>query len=251
MMLSPVTGKLLHSSFMLAALVASYWLYRRRREGLPVENDHKRFLSLAALLGAFIGAKLPFVLERDWSGLSPWIHWLSDGKTVLGGIFGGYISVEITKAWLGIRHRTGDVFAIPIAVGMSIGRIGCFVGGCCYGTPTQLPWGVAFASAPDRGEFLRHPTQIYESLFHAIAIVGLIELERRECFAGQRLKLYLISYLLFRFFTEYIRPEPILFSGLTAYQVACLLLSILLVCQFVWHAQPTGSDGGQNSQRMK
>ena len=183
--------------------------------------------------------------------MSPWIHWLSDGKTVLGGIFGGYISVEITKAWLGIHQRTGDVFAIPIAVGMSIGRLGCFVGGCCYGIPTQLPWGVAFASAPDRGEYLRHPTQIYESLFHAIAIVGLIELERREWFAGQRLKLYLLSYLLFRFLTEYIRPEPILFSGLTAYQVACLTLSILLVSQFFWHARSTGLDGGSSLHLKK
>jgi prolipoprotein diacylglyceryltransferase len=128
---SPQAGKLLHSLLMLLALVVSYWLYRHSRQKLEISSDHKRFLSLAALLGAFIGAKLPFLLERDWTGLSPWTHWLSDGKTVLGGIFGGYIAVELTKAWLGVRQGTGDAFAVPIAAGLSIGRIGCFLGGCC------------------------------------------------------------------------------------------------------------------------
>jgi len=236
-MLGSSTGRLLHSLLMLVALLASYWVYRRNRERLDLTNDHKRFLSLAALLGAFVGAKLPFVIESDWSGLSPWIHWLSDGKTVLGGIFGGYIAVELTKAFLGIRQRTGDSYAVPVAIGLSIGRIGCFFGGCCYGTPTLLPWGVAFATAPDRGEYFRHPTQIYEALFHGLSIVILIFIEYRGWYNGQRLKLYLLAYLIFRFFTEFIRPEPILVLGLTAYQIACLLFALLLAVQFYWHAR--------------
>ena len=78
-MVSPATGRFLHTLLMLAALVASYWLYKQSQTKLALSDDHKRFLSLAALLGAFIGAKLPFLLEKDWIGLSPWIHWLSDG----------------------------------------------------------------------------------------------------------------------------------------------------------------------------
>lgn len=233
-MLSPATGKLLHSLFMLVALALSYWLYRRNRENLSVSDDHKRFLSLAALLGAFLGAKLPFLLEQDWSGLSPWVHWLSDGKTVLGGIFGGYVTVELAKAYLGVRQGTGDAFAVPVAAGLSIGRIGCFFGGCCYGIPTALPWGVPFATAPDGGELLRHPVQLYETIFHVLGIAGLMLLDRKGWMPGQRLKIYLLGYLVFRFLTEYIRPEPKLWQGITAYQLACVGLSIMLVAQFLW-----------------
>jgi phosphatidylglycerol:prolipoprotein diacylglycerol transferase len=186
---------------------------------------------LAALLGAFIGAKLPFLLERDWTGLSPWTHWLSDGKTVLGGIFGGYVAVELTKAWLGVRQGTGDAFAVPIAAGLSIGRIGCFLGGCCYGIPTTLPWGVAFKTAPDAGECMRHPVQLYETLFHSAALIALVMLEHRQWVAGQHLKLYLIGYLIYRFITEWIRPEPKFLFGLTVYQIACVFLAILLIGQ--------------------
>lgn len=232
-MLDPTTGRFLHSMLMLAALVASYWLYKQNRTKLEVSEDHKRFLSLAALLGAFIGAKLPFMLEQDWSGLSPWIHWLSDGKTVLGGIFGGYVSVELTKAWLGVRKGTGDAFAIPIAAGLSIGRLGCFFGGCCFGIPTQLPWGIAFPTAPDGGELLRHPIQLYETLFHALALGGLVILQQRQRFAGHRLKVYLIGYLVFRFFTELLRPEPVMVAGLTAYQIACVVLATGLLAQYL------------------
>ena len=229
--MSPQAGKLLHSLMMLLALVVSYWLYRHSRQKLEISSDHTRFLSLAALLGAFIGAKLPFLLERDWTGLSPWTHWLSDGKTVLGGIFGGYVAVELTKAWLGVRQGTGDAFAVPIAAGLSIGRIGCFLGGCCYGIPTTLPWGVAFKTAPDAGECMRHPVQLYETLFHSIALIALVMLEHRRWVAGQRLKLYLIGYLIYRFITEWIRPEPKVLYGFTAYQIACVFLAILLIGQ--------------------
>ena len=232
-MSSLLSGRLMHSLLMLTALVASYWIYKRGQTKLSGSEDHKRFLSLAALLGAFIGAKLPFLIEQDWSGLSPWTHWLSDGKTVLGGIFGGYVAVELTKAWLGVRHSTGDAFALPIAVGLSIGRIGCFFGGCCYGIATELPWGVTFPTAPDGGQLIRHPIQIYETIFHSLAIDLLLLAESKGWFSGQRLKLYLLGYLGFRFLTETIRPEPILFANLTAYQIACLGLSILLVVQLL------------------
>lgn len=236
-MVSLATGRFLHSLMMVAALIASYWLYRQSRVKLLVTGDQKRYLSLAALLGAFIGAKLPFLLERDWSGLSPWVHWLSDGKTVLGGIFGGYLAVEMTKAWLGVRQRTGDAFAMPVAAGLSFGRIGCFFGGCCYGTPTQVPWGVAFPTAPDGGELLRHPVQIYETLFHSIALVGLVLFERQGWLKGQRLKLYLLGYLAFRFVTEWIRPESVLWLGLTAYQITCVTLAMLLGLQMLWESR--------------
>jgi prolipoprotein diacylglyceryltransferase len=93
---------------------------------------------------------------------------------------------------------------------------------------------VAFPTAPDGGQLMRHPVQIYESLFHLLGLVFLWLIERQNRFTGQRLKLYLLGYLVFRFLTETIRPEPVLYANLTAYQFACIGLAVALLAQFFW-----------------
>lgn len=238
--------KLLHSLCMLAAMAVAYALYRSTRVELPLSSDHKRFIASAACLGALIGSKLPFLIDRDWQGMSPWSSWLTDGKTVLGGLLVGYLAVEATKWYLGIRIKTGDAFAIPLAAALCIGRIGCFFGGCCFGLPTDLPWGVCFHSADGDQLNPRHPTQLYESLFHGLCLVFLVAIKTKPTesnqvtdrfFAsirGHHLKLYLLAYLVYRFMTEWIRPEPIFAWHMTAYQIACIIFALLLGLQ--WRA---------------
>jgi phosphatidylglycerol:prolipoprotein diacylglycerol transferase len=127
--------------------------------------------------------------------------------------------VEIAKASLLIRVKTGDSFAVPVAAAVAVGRLGCFSAGCCYGTETSLPWAVNFGDG-----LRRHPTQLYESAFHLTAALALAWLQRRGILKGQLIKLYIIAYLFYRFATEFIRPEPVLWRGLTGYQWACLAL---------------------------
>lgn len=229
---------------MLAAMVVAYALYRSPRTELQLSNDQKRFIAFAACLGALIGSKLPFMIDRDWQGLSPWTSWLTDGKTVLGGLLVGYLAVEFTKWYLGIRIRTGDAFAIPIAAALCIGRIGCFFGGCCFGLPTDLPWGICFHSADGDKLIPRHPTQLYESLFHGLCLVLLVAISPKSyasnqlthgviaSLQGHHLKLYLLAYLAYRFMTEWIRPEPVFAWHMTAYQIACILFAVLLGLQW-------------------
>src|SRR3954449_5562495 len=76
----------------------------------------------------------------------------------------------------------------------------------------------------------KHPTQLYEAAFHLSAAAVLFWLGRRGMFRGQLIKLYILSYLFYRFFTELIRPEARLAGGLTGYQWASLVMAIL----FVW-----------------
>ncbi len=155
--------------------------------------------------------------------------WFADGKTILGGIFGGYLSIEIMKWYQGIRVSTGDSFAIPVALAVGMGRIGCFIGGCCFGTETKLPWGMHFPLSGDSETVLRHPVQLYEATFHFAALLCLWFGQRQNMFPGNRLKAYLLAYLQFRFVTEWIRPPSTSFLGLTSYQIACILLSLLLI----------------------
>jgi phosphatidylglycerol:prolipoprotein diacylglycerol transferase len=190
-------------------------------------RKHRLALAWAAFIGAGIGAKLPFVIAAghdEWLALHAW---LSDGKTILAGMAGGYMAVEIAKKILGIHAKTGDAIAFPLAIAVAIGRWGCFFNGCCFGTETHVPWAVDFGDGRPR-----HPTQIYESLFHLAMAIVLWQLLRRGLLRWQRLKLYLIAYCLFRFTTEFIRPEPRIIGGLTAYQWAAIAMAAALIVQW-------------------
>ena len=157
-----------------------------------------------------------FEHQPDWDGLLSGRAWFDSGKTIVFGLVGGYFGVELAKWALQIRLKTGDSFAVPVAAAVAVGRLACLAGGCCYGTVTSLPWGVDFGDGQPR-----HPTQLYEFGFHLAAALMLHQLLQRRLLRGQLIKLYIISYLTYRFLTEFIRPEPQLWAGLTGYHLAC------------------------------
>ena len=222
-------SKTVYAIVMLVSLALAWWLMQRKQRSLSLSSRERALLGFAAFIGAMLGAKLPFIGQLGWDGILSGATWFVDGKTILGGIFGGYLAVEVAKVSLGIRVGTGDAFAVPIAIAVLIGRIGCFWAGCCFGQVTHLPWGISFPLAADRPGVLRHPTQIYEVIFHAFAIVALLLAERHDWCRGQRLKAYLLAYLGYRFVSEWIRPETRVLWELTIYQIACVLLSLILV----------------------
>ena len=145
-----------------------------------------------------------------------WRFWF-EGKTIIGGLLGGTIAVEWMKARVGITQRTGDLFAVPIAVGIAVGRIGCFVAGLpdhTYGIATALPWGVDFGDG-----IARHPVQLYESVFALLLAAFLARFESRR--PGDAFRVFLFAYLLWRLVIDFWKPgEPVL--GLTTLQWACL-----------------------------
>ncbi|HIE96984.1 MAG TPA: hypothetical protein EYQ63_08200, partial [Fuerstia sp.] len=152
---------------------------------------------------------------------------LISGKTILFGMVGGYFGVELAKRSIGLKMKTGDTFVVPVAVAIAIGRLACFCGGCCYGTPTGLPWAVTF---PSIDHLARHPTQLYESVFHLVAAAVAAGMIQRRMLPGQLIKLYFISYFCYRFLTEFIRPEAQVVGGLTAYQWS----TIVFIPLFLW-----------------
>jgi phosphatidylglycerol:prolipoprotein diacylglycerol transferase len=221
--------------FMLAAILTGLAVSRLQGDRLHLAPRQRLAVALGAFVGGMVGAKLPYVF-LDWARLVSGEAWLDAGKTITTGLVGGYFGVEVAKRAAGIRAKTGDALCVPLAAAIAVGRIACFVGGCCYGVPTSLPIGVDFGDG-----LHRHPTQLYEVAFHATAAVVLASLRRRGRFRTNLVKLYIVAYLVYRFATEFIRPEPRVVLGLTLYQVAALVfIPVFLVLAWRDRAQAGG-----------
>lgn len=225
-MLLPEWIILFYPLLMMSALAMGIWLKSRQKPDPRLSPFERLWIGLGAFIGAMVMARLPFVL-LDTDGMQDGSTFFMSGKTILFGLVGGYFGVELVKWRLGIKVKTGDSFAVPVAGSIAVGRLSCLAGGCCYGTPTTLPWALIFP-AVDR--LPRHPTQLYEFIFHLTAAIVLTWLQKRGLFRNQLIKLYFISYCGYRFLSEYVRPEARDVFGLTAYQWVASILVVL----FAW-----------------
>ncbi|MEQ1831301.1 MAG: prolipoprotein diacylglyceryl transferase family protein, partial [Pirellula sp.] len=122
-----------YATLLLISIAVAWWLTSHRQRRMRLSISHRCIVGVAAFVGAAIGSKIPFLAEQGWEGLYRGTVWFADGKTILGGIAGGYVAVELAKWIAGIRVRTGDSFALPVSVAVGVGRIGCFLAGCCHG----------------------------------------------------------------------------------------------------------------------
>src|SRR5262245_36575072 len=216
----------------------AYWRGRRTL-GDHVSSEARWALSAAAVVVAVIGSRMLFWLEdprRTLAQLTDLQH-LVGGQTIVGGLLGGWIGVEWQKRRIGIRQPTGDLLAVPIALGAAVGRIGCFLSGLpdgTYGIPSSLPWAV------DLGDGIpRHPTALYESAFMFALAYALSRFAPRAA-RGESFLALMGAYLTFRLVIEALKPGVTLFAGLTAIQIACVLG--LAATLRVWKArrgQPT------------
>lgn len=213
-----------HAVFEVLAYFVAFQTYRRLRRlrGDVIDAETRWSIVAAAVAGAAIGSRLLFWLEDPSAALAHWRDpaFLFAGKTIVGAILGGLIGVEVTKRAIGVRTRTGDLFVIPLCVGIAIGRIGCFLSGLedqTYGSPTSLPWAVDFGDGIGR-----HPTQLYESLFAVLLAVFLATASRRPHRDGDLFRLFVAAYMAWRLLIDILKPELRLALGLSALQWAAL-----------------------------
>jgi phosphatidylglycerol:prolipoprotein diacylglycerol transferase len=184
-----------HRFFETLAYVLSFGVYLtlRHRFRDPMATPLRWATIATAVAGAAVGSKLLSLLEDPqltWHNLhNP--AYLVGGKTIVGALAFGLLTVELTKRYIGLRQPTGDLYAIPLALGIAIGRIGCFLTGLSdntYGTPRNLPWAVNFGDG-----IPRHPTQLYEIAFllglipilYKILVAITTELEPPQLMRGQ------------------------------------------------------------------
>ncbi|MDA9479093.1 diacylglyceryl transferase [Bradyrhizobium sp. CCBAU 65884] len=217
-----MSGAFLHTIFdvlaWLAAAAAVYWLSRQCLQ-FPAQSFELPYIA-ALVFGAGLGAYL-------FGSANLWLSGESGiARSVEGAIAGGIVAIELYKWSAGIAARTGARFALPLALGIAIGRLGCYFAGLddfTYGTPTALPWAHDFGDG-----MLRHPVQLYESAAMAVfALLYVLAVVNRNAFViTNGFYLVLAYYGAQRFAWEFLKPYGTLIGPFTLFHL--LSLSILL-----------------------
>jgi prolipoprotein diacylglyceryltransferase len=219
-----------------------YLFLRHRLPQKPLPFEEHVWLMVGCVLGAALGSKMLAIIESFhayWAVRSAPMNFLA-GKTIVGGLAGGWIGVELVKRRFNIRSRTGDAFVFPIILAMCIGRVGCFLEGLddhTYGIATNLPWGVDFGDG-----IHRHPTQLYEIAFFLILGIALMIRARKPYPPGHLFRLLMLSYGLWRFAVEFIKPRET-YLGLSPIQIASLLIVLVSLAQL--RAEATAEKSGE------
>ena len=210
MTISPYTWLLL------AGILISFVFWKRRAR----QDRRLVFIYGAALIGAFFGAKIVYLLAEGWLHVGASDMWpqLAAGKSILGALLGGYVFVELAKRQLGYRQATGDDFALIAPISIGLGRVGCLLHGCCLGTVCPPDW----YTIRDLNGVSRWPAVPMELAFNAAALLFFISLRYRRALPGQHFHLYLIGYGLFRFAHEFVRATPRLLGPFSGYHLAAL-----------------------------
>lgn len=198
-----------------------HYAWLRRNTNDQINNENRLIIFIGAAFGAFVGSHVVGVLENP--ALLPKFNliYFMGNKTIVGGMLGGLIGVELTKKKIGVTASSGDLMVYPLMLAMIIGRTGCFLAGLedgTYGVASNLPWAINFGDG-----IRRHPTNLYEIVFWILLWLILKLIEGRHQFTdGSKFKVFIVSYLLIRFLDEFIKPDYFFSFGLSVIQLVCL-----------------------------
>jgi len=212
---------------------------RARRAGL----DSARIMDLGIylIIAALVGAKLMLVIV-DFGYFRDHPRELLSLVRVGGVFYGGLIFALLAGLWLVRRYKlpvwsAADMYAPGVALGHIIGRLGCLLAGCCYGRPTDLPWGITFTSpvaAASAGTPLGiplHPTQIYDAGAELLILIFLLVFEKRgRPYPGRTWWLYILLYAVARFIVEIFRADDRgIIAGVSTSQFVSLVIAPIAI----------------------
>ena len=213
-----------HIIFETLAFFVGVRLYYHVKKGItdPISDINRLWIMLGAMIGALIGSRVIAMLENPTEIMhQTWLTFYQN-KTVAGGFLGGLFGVELMKKIIGVKIASGDVYVIPIIVAVFIGRIGCFSMGVAettYGIETTSLFGMDLGDGK-----LRHPVALYEMAYMVLLFILFQKLKHKEMLNGDRFKLFMVLYFLYRFLVEFIKPYHPLFLELSSIQWSALFI---------------------------
>ncbi|WP_276168665.1 prolipoprotein diacylglyceryl transferase family protein [Zobellia alginiliquefaciens] len=200
-----------------------YYVFLRKRSADSITSANRLSIIIGAIFGALLLSRAVAFLEN------PVIHsqeeWMAlmNNKTIMGGLFGGLLGVELAKVIIGEKQSSGDLFTFPIILGIIIGRVGCFLAGTnefTYGKKTSFFMGMNLGDGLNR-----HPVALYEVFFLLLLFILLTKIQRnsKSLESGMLFKFFMISYFTFRFLIEFLKPNTFFTLGLSSIQILCLI----------------------------
>lgn len=246
--IGPVTlysyGLMIGLGFVAGVMVASY---RARQKG--IDPDSLFWLFIALLVGGVVGGRLFYIVlnPQYFSSLASVFDTRDGGLAIHGVLIGGIVALAAYSRFRTVRFvDLADLVSPSVALGQSLGRIGCFLAGCCYGIETGGSWGFATRFAPG----LRHPYQLYESAADFILFLGLLRVSSRMKVKGGVFLSYGFGYSLIRFFLEFLRDNDTHVLGLSYGQWGSLAAALVAAGVFAFlsahQTEKVSVEQGQN-----
>ena len=239
------------------AFVVGIIMAQRRAKRYGIEPGFILDLSIIILVSSIVGARLAYVIDHldfylhnpskifgEWEG----------GLIFCGGLilYGGILLAIPVSIYYARKRKVNvpklmDVLAPSLAIGLFFARIGCFLNGCCFGKPTNLPIGVTCPEGSPAGWIFNvpiHPTQLYSAVAGLAMFFTLMRIEKVKKFDGALFWYFLGMYGSWRFFVDFLRyyePSEYVVLNLTFNQIISLLILIFSVWR-IWYGRKVVSS---------
>jgi prolipoprotein diacylglyceryltransferase len=198
------------------------YYYLKKQSTDSISDINRLWIMLGAMIGALIGSRFIAMLENPAQICNQSLLTIYQNKTVAGGFLGGLFGVELIKKIIGEKTASGDAYVIPIIVALFIGRIGCFLMGITeptFGIETTFFTGINLGDGK-----LRHPVALYEMAYMLVLLVIFTKIKFKNFNNGDKFKLFMILYFLYRFLVEFIKPYYPLFLQLSSIQLSAVFI---------------------------
>lgn len=226
-----------YGAMLVLGFLAAIWFAARRAGRYGMDKEKVLDLGILLLIAGVVGSRIGWVLQ-EWKSYAD--HPITAVYVWEGGLtfHGGLILAIVAAVWWCHRNKVSfwqiaDLMSAPLAIGYAVGRIGCFLNGCCGGAPCDLPWAVRFP-----GDSIgHHPSQLYAMALNLVIFGVLVWMEKRRKFEGQLFAALLVMQGLYRFLVEYTRAgssSTYLIPGwLTDAQAVALAIALAGVVVYV------------------
>jgi prolipoprotein diacylglyceryltransferase len=216
----------LHYLFETLAFIVGvrFYYYQKKKIVDPISDMNRLWILLGAMVGALVGSRLIAIMETPENLNQVTLMTLYQSKTVAGGFLGGLLGVELTKKIIKVTIASGDVYVIPIIIALFIGRIGCFLAGVAeptFGIETTFFTGMNLGDGK-----LRHPVALYEMGFMIVLFLFFMKIKKVKLQNGDRFKIFMVLYFLYRFLVEFIKPYHSLFLYLSSIQWSSIFIFV-------------------------
>lgn len=223
----------------------------RRSRAFGLDDNNIIFTALFGAIGALVGSHLLYGITNlraatlmlthldmidSFKALAECLFYIFGGSVYYGGLIGGAFA-----GWLYMRGRKitiseySDIFAAAIPLFHAFGRVGCFLGGCCYGIESSIGFVYSVSLVPEANGVMRFPVQLLESGVE-LALFGIVAvLHKRKILKGKLFSLYLALYAFVRFFLEFIRGDDIrgFVFGLSTSQIISILVLAVIAYKII------------------